>query len=106
MNKWPTDKAWRRFAARIADGVTLHVYKGGKICGGTESFSFVDRCPLGTVVGARRYPGATTVSEEMGVPREWAFGFISGFDGRPSTRHHDPSFQLGRAYRKRFVEGA
>lgn len=105
--QWPTDTEWRKFAARIADGVTLHLANGGKIAVFPERDEC--RCPLGTALESWRFPSAFLVAEKFGVSESVARGFINGFEDRQRDSFYegpgdDAAFRLGRAYRRRFIE--
>lgn len=98
---WPTDDAFRRFAAEVADAVQAALARGVKI--GGRGFSC--DCPLGCLPQAyisfpkpeSFLPGAVGTEEER---RQ----FIEGFDGGEGYTA-SPYYRLGQAYRRRFVEG-
>lgn len=96
--EWPTDPEWRKFAARIADGVTVHLSTGGRIGVGSPHC----RCPLGTLTPDWNYPSSRIISDRTGFNRDYAASFIEGFDGT-ARGSHMPSKLLGREYRKRFM---
>lgn len=104
--QWPTDPEWRRFAARIADAVTVFINNGGQIDDSDDAERGC-RCPLGALIPKRQFPSSTEAKVFLKIPVSWAVGFVNGFDGCGLPEYipaHNPSYQLGRAYRRRFIE--
>ena len=99
--EWPSDPEWRKFAARIADGVTVAINSGITIA--LPTCEAMCCCPLGCVA-RDRYPTPGMVRQELGVDMVWAVGFVRGFENRALPNDHWPSVKLGRAYRRRFID--
>jgi len=107
--QWPTDDAFRKFAARLADAVLAHFARGGVLTdylhrhqspNGIESC-----CPLGCLPGAQTtHPQYILVRPERTGSRRRGQLFIRGFDGKsPFPLEVEPYCRLGREYRERFT---
>jgi hypothetical protein len=113
---WPTDigenltdeqrregRAFRVFAARVADAVMAYVLSGGRIGGGDRGC----RCPLGCLTEHATNPGADYSELKLGTVGQ-RDSFICGFDGHRNTMYPggklDENYRrLGAAYRARFL---
>jgi hypothetical protein len=99
--RWPTDPSFRKFASRIADAVTLHLAKGGRISVSVRSDD--DRCPLGTVFpSGDPHPHGGPAAIKMGFPYSFGDDFDNGICAYRNAMD-TPAYRLGRAYRERFV---
>lgn len=86
--EFPTDPEFRRVAAKIADAVTVAI--------NTETA--LDECALYRVC----------IGVCGSVSYKWDCNFSNGFWGiveGPAFVGGEPVYQLGLAYRRRFVEG-
>ncbi len=107
---WPTDPEFRRFAAKVADGVMRSRANGWKISPNPDLLAPPRRehcCPVGAALemlgfNANPYPGSETISRSLGMCPENAWCFMEGFDGVQSRT--GPYYRLGRAYRQRAKE--
>lgn len=101
--QWPTDEAFCRFAAKVADAVQWALANGWKIDPLKTDGSGAEPgccCPMGALAmrmgGTRAYPWSG-LSEAASV-------FAIGFDkGSCSSTRFSPYEALGCAYRARFV---
>jgi hypothetical protein len=118
--EWPTDDRFRRFAALIADVVTQALAAGVRIGDSKARLAPLEcSCPLGCIRRTSSiwfgltHPGsgaaAHYVAERLGgLPYAWraeVSAFISGFDDYCMPADAPQAYiELGRAYRRRFVE--
>jgi len=105
--EWPDDQAFRKFAAKIADAVTVAINNGVSI--GTKRGC---RCPLGCITRVTQPNQCEFSHDRRGSRLGWRNNHVSafyvGFEGWKPTavgRHDRAYYQLGLAYRARFVEG-
>jgi hypothetical protein len=99
--EWPADPEFRRVAAKIADAVMVAVAAGETVgCG------FLTRCPLGCVDMTGNTRPIDAPAKKLGITQQQGAAFAWGFDGFGKPNRETLYFQLGRAYRRRFVEGA
>jgi hypothetical protein len=111
--QFPDDLGFRVAAARIADAVQVAINSGVRLRpAGSERMLWTDRCPLGCV--NLRHQDTHPIGRpaaELGIYYNDACAFADGFDGntgrsRMTPHGHEDFYQLGLAYRRRFVEGA
>lgn len=117
--KFPKNRRFRRLAARLADAVTLAINTRYRITCLQEGTPDVTcRCPLGCLTGSNRaslmpnfavraFPPAAEAAWVWGCTEDEAGDFITGFESGDATTDcilHENFYQLGLAYRKRFVE--
>lgn len=104
---WPTDEAFRKFAARVADGVTAHINNGGTITVSAlgcapdylmPGYGGSCKCPLGTISHVP-FPDGREVPVNIKLADRRAFirGFDFGYSDKLTT---SPYYRLGRAYRQ------
>jgi hypothetical protein len=121
MKKWPTNAAWRQFAARIADGVAVAINSGHIITDKTDKFSPSRECmcPMGAALRLKApiefdYEPFPTVDVWMDkVSRrdcDMALFFQEAFDGehenlaaKPKLENDLAARRLGLWYRSEFV---
>lgn len=101
--EWPTDPEWRKFAARIADGVTEWInHPARRITDLADGPGCA--CPLGAATGRGYFPFAFYAAESLNCREWWCQSFIAGFEAKKIDVPHEPSRELGRAYRRRFID--
>jgi hypothetical protein len=107
--QWPTDEAFRRFAAKVADAVMAAIARGERVAAENWAHSHDCRCPLGCLPESRyRYPFDTDDSwtvrpaPELDL-RNFYFGFGGATAGLCGVSESNPYYRLGAAYRRRFV---
>jgi len=99
--QFPTNKRFRKLAAKLADAVTVAINSGRKVGnrnGGT--------CPFGCLFPPRvPRPGCWQGARVLGCTQEEASAFMTAFDGEPRDRYtiSEPFYRLGLAYRSRFA---
>ena len=99
--QFPQDDRFRTIAARIADAVTVAINVNHVAVGQSYGTS----CPLGCMSSIPR-PGAGDAAVAAGCTLNEAASFIGGFDGANRLAiDAEAFFELGRAYRRRFVAG-
>lgn len=98
--RWPTDAAFRAFAAKLADAVQRALGEGKRVApkrlGG-------ECCPLGCLDWSNGVPFPHCVFAPVQDQEKW-MQFYTGFDDKfqdPSVS--SPYYRLGQAYRRRFT---
>lgn len=114
---WPTNPTWRKFAAVIADGVTLALKEGHFVTSTTDRFSPTKQCmcPMGAAMimildkaSEETFPTIDTwVGQNRQDECDLALHFQEAFDNEPvpeATRNANgrAARRLGLWYRKTF----
>jgi hypothetical protein len=101
--------SFEEFRAKLADEVTNAINAGARICVASEAASDTAYCPLGALaikLNARwTHPWPNIAADAWGLSLAAAAGFARGFDGVSRCSTPENFYELGRAYRRRFVEG-
>lgn len=106
---FPTDDRFRRIAAKIADSVTEALHHGWRIvpCHVSEGWNDDECCPLGALRDCvSQWPAHNRAVKSLGLTGAEFTDFLRGFDrGKNETPEEksSPMFELGLAYRRRFV---
>lgn len=99
------DEVFQRFAARLADAVTVAINSGKRIVLANAFSPSNCLCPLGCLPGmSYRFPWSNEDARRAGISYEDFRDFITAF-GR-GTRAAGPYADLGLEYRRRFVREA
>jgi hypothetical protein len=100
--EWPTDPEFRRVAGRIADAVLAAINSGERIGDFSNKHTV---CPLACIpgVGCGPRPMGYEVGPVLRCESVNLYDFIIGFEGGFTVGDF---YQLGLAYRRRFVDGA
>ena len=109
--KFPTDLKFRKKAAYIADKV-MYALNVAKINFNPSNLYSEVYCPLGCLRLEKEAPrpsaGLASIMSDNLISLNEAIAFIRGYDGGPSILSWEqiniPMYQLGLAYRKRFVK--
>ncbi len=98
---FPNDPRFRKFACRVSDAVLVAINSGEKI--GNEEGC---RCPLSCLdLTGSKFPFPSHLDRRnLGTTKDELWKFINGFSG--NYVEVGPHYELGKAYRRRFVEGA
>ena len=108
--QWPTDKRFRRIAAKIADSVLQALAAGAKVSAAGNYAGSGCLCPLGCVPGAASMRPSSSfqpnILARLGMRANEHEMFACGFDSRLEAHESPESVnlwrRLGAAYRARF----
>ena len=106
--QFPTDHRFRTIAARIADAVTVYINNGERVVPYSELNDVAGRhCPLGCLPNAiNNFPADHNDFLNSDMSYDEVVSFTCGFDDhgpRQGWLKEESFFELGRAYRRRFV---
>lgn len=102
--QFPTDERFRKLAAKLADAVQVAVWNGRELGSWKKVGTY---CPMGCLpeqMSPAPYP--SDAAAELGCTLGEAQAFMDAFDGRvglPGHYQNKPWFDLGLAYRRRFI---
>lgn len=110
--RFPDNPRFRKLAAKLADKVTVEINRGVQVSVAKFGVSDSCRCPLGCIPGNPRFPSPSIAASTWGSSFDEAAVFMDVLDSAKPKRFPfqyskslRPFFELGRAYRERFVGG-
>lgn len=104
--QWPTDPEFRRFAAKVADAVTVFTIKDNWLVVPKPVKGAEHRCccPIGALVPGAAYPNGWIAGLKLGFNGWHVKMFTRGFDGEHFINSQqdgsEPYHRLGKAYRE------